>query len=108
MKTHDFVFVHFKNTDIPGHDGDAREKKRQIELTDKFVGNLGLKNKTVVVTSDHATVCAKKSHTADFIPTIVSFGLGKEKRKFGERYCKDFKISSHELMPFVLRKARGE
>ena len=101
LKDYDFIFVHFKNTDEPGHDGDYREKVRQIEATDRFLGGLDLSNKTVIVTSDHCTVCKKKSHTTGLIPTIISFGKAKYARKFGERYCTDFKIPSHMLMNYI-------
>jgi 2,3-diphosphopglycerate-independent phosphoglycerate mutase len=106
FKKHDFVFVPYKGTDPPGHDGDYREKVRQIELADKFIGSLDLKNKLVIVTSDHCTVCKKKSHTNDPIPTLVSFGPDNGKRKFGERYCTDFKIPSYKLMTYASKLAR--
>jgi 2,3-bisphosphoglycerate-independent phosphoglycerate mutase len=103
LKKYDFVFVHFKNTDDPGHDGDAKEKVRQIELTDRFIGSLDLRNKIVVVTADHSTPCDKMAHSADPVPTLVSLGPAKKgSRKFGERYCRDFRMHSHELMRFVL------
>jgi len=101
LSKYDFVFVHFKNMDEPGHHGKVREKVRQIELTDKFLGNLDLKNKIVIVTSDHCTVCKKKTHTTDPIPTMISFGPSDKKRKFGERYCTDFEIPSHELLDYI-------
>jgi 2,3-bisphosphoglycerate-independent phosphoglycerate mutase len=102
LKKYDFVFLHFKNTDDPGHDGDAREKVRQIELTDRFIGSLDLRGMRVVVTADHSTPCGKKAHSADPIPTLVSLGPARQGRKFGERYCRDFRMYSHELMKFVL------
>ncbi len=106
FRKNDFVFVPYKDTDMPGHDGDFREKVRQIELADKFIGSLNLKNKLVIVTSDHCTVCKKKSHTTDPIPTIISFGPSCYARKFGERYCTDFRIPSHRLMNYVKKAAK--
>jgi 2,3-bisphosphoglycerate-independent phosphoglycerate mutase len=101
LKNYDFVFVHFKNIDEPGHDGDVREKVRQIELTDSLIGKLDLGGKLIVATSDHCTVCKKKSHTTDPIPTLISFGPSKEKRKFGERYCTDFSMPSYKLIDYI-------
>jgi len=101
LKKNDFVFIPYKGTDPPGHDGDYREKVRQIEAADRFIGSLDLRDKLVVVTSDHCTVCKKKSHTTDPIPTIISFGPDNGKRKFGERYCTDFKIPSYKLMEYI-------
>jgi 2,3-bisphosphoglycerate-independent phosphoglycerate mutase len=106
LKKNDFVFVLYKGTDPPGHDGDYREKVRQIEKADRFIASLDLRNKLVVVTSDHCTVCKKKSHTTDPIPTIVSFGPDNGRRKFGERYCTDFKIPSYKLMTYASKLAR--
>jgi 2,3-bisphosphoglycerate-independent phosphoglycerate mutase len=106
FKKNDFVFVLYKTTDPPGHDGDYREKVRQIERADRFIGGLNLKNKLVIVTSDHCTVCKKKSHTTDPISTLISFGPDSGKRKFGERYCTDFKIPSHRLMDYVKKAAK--
>lgn len=103
FKKHDFVFIPYKATDPPGHDGDYREKVRQIERADRFIGSLRLTDKVVVVTSDHCTVCKKKSHTTDPIPTLVSFGPDDGKRKFGERHCVDFTVPSHGLMAYIRR-----
>jgi 2,3-bisphosphoglycerate-independent phosphoglycerate mutase len=102
LKKYDFVFVHFKNTDDPGHDGNAREKVKQIELIDTFIGSLDLENTLLVITSDHCTPCSKRSHSADPIPTMLSWKTLGPGRKFGERYCRDFKIASSDLMTMVL------
>lgn len=101
LKKNDFVFILYKATDPPGHDGDYREKVKQIEAADRFIATLDLRDKLVVVTSDHCTVCKKKSHTTDPIPTMVSFGPDNGKRKFGERFCIDFKIPSYKLMEYI-------
>jgi len=101
LKKNDFVFVLYKGTDPPSHDGNVGEKVRQIELADRFIGSLNLKGKLTIVTSDHCTVCKKKSHTTDPIPTIVSFGPDQGRRKLGERYCRDFSIPSHKLMEYA-------
>jgi len=106
FKKNDFVFVLYKATDLPGHDGDYREKVRQIERADRFIASLNLSNKLVIITSDHCTVCKKKSHTTDPIPTIISFGPSCYGRKFGERYCTDFRIPSYKLMDYVKKAAK--
>lgn len=99
----DMQFVYYKDTDPPAHRGDAVGKKKAIEKFDKLLGKYGLKNKIIVVTADHCTPCEKKGHSADPIPCLISFGSdGKGKRKFGERFCKDFKIPQNRLMKFVL------
>jgi 2,3-bisphosphoglycerate-independent phosphoglycerate mutase len=97
----DFVFVPFKETDIPGHDGDFRRKVKEIELVDKFIGTLDLKDKLIVVTTDHRTVCKKRVHARGSVPTMISLGSSAQKRKFGERYCTDFNLPSYKLMPLI-------
>ncbi len=63
-------FVHFKETDIPGHDNMPKEKVKMIELIDskffKFLKNLN--SVEIVVTGDHATPCELRSHSADAVP----------------------------------------
>lgn len=100
MKRYDFVFVHFKNIDTPSHDGNFYLKKENIEKDDAFIGSLDLDDKLIVATSDHSTSCRKKSHTAEPIPTLVS-PTANTNLKFGERYCRDFKMPSFELMKLV-------
>ncbi len=65
--------IHFKETDIPGHDNKPLEKKKMIELIDKKFFKF-LRNKVqdleLVVTGDHASPCELKSHAADPVPLI--------------------------------------
>lgn len=106
LEKYDFVFVHFKNTDDPGHDGDVEQKVHQIELVDKFIGTLDLKDKLVVVTSDHCTPCKLKAHSADPIPTLISPAPQYKFRRFSEKECTDFSIPSYKLMEKVLGLAK--
>jgi len=71
-KGSDFVFLHFKGTDVAGHDGDWKAKVRFIEKADKAIAPaLKLKDTIVVVTSDHSTPCALKAHSADPVPIMI-------------------------------------
>ena len=81
LKDHDLIYVHIKGPDEFGHDGDARGKKRNIEMIDKyFFKNLriGLENLDnhdgirFIICGDHSTPCIKKAHTDDPIPLLVS------------------------------------
>lgn len=74
-KKYDYFYIHFKETDIPGHDNKPLEKMKMIEIIDrKFFGFLKKyieKNKTrLVVTSDHATSSRLKAHSADPVPVL--------------------------------------
>lgn len=83
-------YVHFKETDIPGHDNKPYEKKNMIELIDKkffsFLKKIALKHDwKVVVTCDHSTPCKLKSHSTHPVPVLVFDGKEKDSaRRFNE------------------------
>ncbi len=99
-------YIHFKETDIPGHDNKPYEKKNMLEMIDKrFFGFLRKfvrgKDIKVVVTCDHSTPCKLKSHSADPVPVLLYDGkkeddtimfCEKESKKgsLGKFYGKDF------------------
>jgi len=73
---YDFCYIHFKETDVPGHDNKPFEKKNFIELIDSeffsFLKIYAEKNKVqVIVTADHSTPCSLKTHTADPVPVML-------------------------------------
>ncbi|MBF0485034.1 MAG: cofactor-independent phosphoglycerate mutase [Candidatus Omnitrophica bacterium] len=88
LKTRDFIFVHVEATDEAGHNGDARAKIEAIENFDReIVGralDYGRKHKDVriLVTPDHPTPVAKRTHTSAPVPFVMcgknieSNGLG--------------------------------
>jgi 2,3-bisphosphoglycerate-independent phosphoglycerate mutase len=71
----DVVAVHLKGADEPGHDGQVAKKTQAIELIDRhFIRSLanGLNRDDVcIITSDHATPCALRIHSADPVPALV-------------------------------------
>jgi 2,3-bisphosphoglycerate-independent phosphoglycerate mutase len=72
---YNFCYVHFKETDVPGHDNKPVEKKNFLECLDKnffkFLKEYALKNKIkVIVTADHSTPCKFKTHTSDPVPVM--------------------------------------
>ena len=82
-------YIHFKETDIPGHDGNFKEKQRMVEYLDKvFFSELkNMKNSIIIVTCDHATPTTLRSHSKDPVPVLVH-GLGKDYAKeFNELSC---------------------
>lgn len=75
-KNFDYAYIHFKETDVPGHDNKPIEKKTMIELLDKkffsFLRKFAVKNKIkVVVIGDHSTPCSLKTHSADPVPVLL-------------------------------------
>jgi 2,3-bisphosphoglycerate-independent phosphoglycerate mutase len=83
-------FIHFKETDIPGHDNRAKEKKKYIEMIDKkfFKYLRNIPNLELVVTGDHSTPCEMKGHSKDPVP-LIHFGRGKtdDVLRFTEAEC---------------------
>ncbi len=109
-KKFDYGYIHFKETDVAGHDNKPLEKKEMIELLDKkffsFLRKFSEKNKfKVVVTGDHSTPCNLKAHSADPLPTLF-FNPSEEKEKdecvaFNEKQAKKGafgKIYGQELL----------
>lgn len=70
----DYFYIHFKETDVPGHDNKPLDKVKMIETIDKdffsylkkFIGDARL-----IVTADHTTACRKKVHTAEPVPVLI-------------------------------------
>lgn len=73
LKTHDFVLLHYKATDLYGHDGDAPGKVAFIEKIDTALGTIlgSLDNTIVCITADHSTPCSVKDHASDPVPVLV-------------------------------------
>ncbi len=78
LKRSDFVFLHIKETDLAGHDGDPEKKVAVIEDIDKMLGYLLKKidmgSTIVVFTSDHSTPCSVRNHSADPVPIVIAGG----------------------------------
>ncbi len=89
---YDYFYIHFKETDIPGHDNKPREKVKMIEFIDKkFFGFLRAflseHSARILVTSDHTTSCRSKSHTSHPVPVLFydSLNLKSGVKRFIER-----------------------
>ena len=85
---YDFIYVHIKGPDEPGHDGDAQLKARILEEIDtNFFGMLEMGGIRLCVTADHATPCAMKSHSDDPVPVMLTGNkvLQGEPEEFDER-----------------------
>jgi len=92
---YNFCYIHFKETDVPGHDNKPIEKKLFIEQLDRkffsFFKNYAEKNKIkVIVTADHASPCKMKTHTSDHIPVLLfdsSIIKEADRLNFNENTC---------------------
>lgn len=70
---YDFYFLHAKQADARGEDGDFEAKVQVLEDVDAFVPKLtALEPDVLVVTGDHSTPCALKYHSWHPVPVILN------------------------------------
>jgi 2,3-bisphosphoglycerate-independent phosphoglycerate mutase len=109
---YDFFFLHFKDPDARGEDGDFDGKVRAIEALDAIVpAVLALGPDVVVVTGDHSTPSVMRSHSFHPVPLLLwapATARADDVTEFGERGCLRGglgQIRARELMPIVLAHA---
>jgi 2,3-bisphosphoglycerate-independent phosphoglycerate mutase len=107
----DFFYLHVKETDLAGEDGDFARKVRIIEEVDSLMPRLAALNPDVVIVSgDHSTPAMLKGHSWHPIPTLV---YGKYVRadgidEFGEGACARGSLGvmpAKNIMPIALANA---
>ena len=109
LKTHDFVILNFKGTDVAGHDGDPVLKKSVIERVDMAIAPLKnlLEDTAIAITGDHSTPCDLKDHSGDHVPIVfVTSGiLSDGVRRFDEISCMKgaLEINSISVMDYLLQ-----
>jgi 2,3-bisphosphoglycerate-independent phosphoglycerate mutase len=110
-KDYDFFFVHFKYTDSRGEDGNFAEKAKMIEQFDAIVPRVeALKPTVLIVTGDHSTPAALKSHSWHPVPVLLSAATCRPDgcQAFGEREALGGGLGHFEalyLMPLALAHA---
>lgn len=88
--TSDFFFFHFKYTDSTGEDGKFDEKVGRIEELDAQIPHIaGLKPDVLIVTGDHSTPAAMRSHSWHPVPVLLASSSCRpdEATQFGEKHC---------------------
>jgi 2,3-bisphosphoglycerate-independent phosphoglycerate mutase len=109
---YDFFFLHVKQTDSRGEDGNFDAKVAVIEEVDGFLPRVRALNPDVlVVTGDHATPAKLASHSWHPLPVILhsQYCLIDGVRKFDEVSCIQGalgRMRSVELMTVALANAR--
>jgi 2,3-bisphosphoglycerate-independent phosphoglycerate mutase len=107
----DFFFLHYKDADSAGEDGDRPAKIAAIERLDEVVPDLlALAPDVIVITGDHATPSQMAAHSWHPVPILLwSRRCGRDAvERFGERWCLLGGLGrrrSMELMSIVLANA---
>jgi 2,3-bisphosphoglycerate-independent phosphoglycerate mutase len=108
---YDFFFVHYKDTDKAGEDGDFGAKVAALERLDAVIPDIrALKPDVLVVTGDHATPSVLAAHGWQPVPVLLwSRYCGADPvTAFTERACAAGSLAvlpSHHLMPLVMANA---
>jgi 2,3-bisphosphoglycerate-independent phosphoglycerate mutase len=110
-ESYDFFFVHYKDTDKAGEDGDFDAKVAALERFDAFVPQVrALAPDVLVVSGDHATPSILAAHGWQPVPALLwSRYCGADPvTAFTERACASGTLGTlpaHHLMPLVMANA---
>lgn len=109
---YDFFFIHKKNVDSRGEDGDFDAKVRAIEEADAELDALvDLDPDVVIVTGDHSTPAQLKYHSWHPVPVLLwsEHCRADTVETFGERTCLGgglgARLPAIDLMPLALANA---
>lgn len=112
FQRYDFFFLHIKQTDSRGEDGDFDGKVKVIEEVDGYIPRVrALQPDVLVVTGDHSTPAKLASHSWHPNPLILNspFCIVDEVKKFDEVSCIRGalgRMPAVDLMPLALANAR--
>ncbi|MBO3799624.1 MAG: 2,3-bisphosphoglycerate-independent phosphoglycerate mutase [Candidatus Brockarchaeota archaeon] len=110
LKSYDFVYLHFKGTDVASH---SKNPIAKCEFIRRFYESLNLiddavlNTVTIVITGDHTTPCDRGMHTGEPVPILIaSKGLRNDATKFfSEREAVSGglgRIRGKDIMPILL------
>jgi len=108
---YDFFFLHVKQTDAAGEDGDFDRKVRGIEQVDRAVSELiDLEPDVIVVTGDHSTPALLKGHSWHPVPVLIysKWCRPDTVNQFGESACIAGglgRMPGSHIMPLALANA---
>lgn len=108
----DYFFVHVKDADAAGEDGDRAAKIAAIERVDDAIPDLvaALEPGVIAVTGDHATPSQMAAHSWHPVPVVVHAArCGRDDTdRFGERWCRAGGLGvrpSMHLLPILMANA---
>ncbi len=112
LPAYDFFYLHVKQTDSRGEDGDFDAKVAVIEEVDKFIPRVrSLKPDVLVVTGDHSTPAKLAGHSWHPLPVILNsqYVLVDAVKQFNEVSCAAGalgRFQAVDLMALALANAR--
>lgn len=78
LKQNDFVALHYKATDLMGHDNNPHGKVKAIERFDYMLGLVissleqeKMDNVVIALAADHSTPCERKEHSGEPVPIAI-------------------------------------
>ena len=106
----DLYFLHFKDTDTKGHDGDFDGKVAAIEEVDALIPRItALNPEVIIITGDHSTPALLKEHSWHHVPVLMSSPWPRPTAsEFGESSCRAGDlglIHATDLIPLALAHA---
>ena len=110
-QSYDFFFVHYKDTDKAGEDGDFDAKVAALERFDALLPEVeALRPDVLVVSGDHATPSILAAHGWQPVPVLVSsrYAGADPVTAFTERACASGTLGTlpaQQLMPLVMANA---
>ncbi|MDT8368250.1 MAG: 2,3-bisphosphoglycerate-independent phosphoglycerate mutase [Longimicrobiales bacterium] len=110
FEAYDFHFVHFKDPDTRGHDGDFEGKVRAIEEVDALLPRIvALEPEVLIVTGDHSTPALLGEHSWHPVPTLLASRTARPTAdSFGETVCRAGDLGSlrgNDLLALALAHA---
>ena len=108
---HDFFFLHYKDTDKAGEDGDFDAKVAALERFDaELPGVLALEPDVLAVSGDHSTPSILAAHGWQPVPALVAsrYSGADHVSRFTERDCASGALGvlpAQELMPILMANA---
>jgi len=108
---YDFFFIHFKNTDARGEDGDFPAKVQAIEELDKALPDLlSLEPDVLIVTGDHSTPATLAMHSWHPVPFMLKSKWCRpdDVSEFSERACLAGgmgRFPATDIMPLAMANA---
>lgn len=111
FKKYDFFFIHIKETDAAGEDGDFNRKVASLEHMDRLLPELtSLEPDVIVVAGDHSTPALLKGHSWHLVPVLLYSRHCRPDgvKSFSESACNAGglgRIAATDIMPLAMANA---